>query len=149
MRTELVQPGKKVASEGPNSSPSTRKEIAKMTETGSSQPCMVGGHSDSAQKLREVLMRESMDAHKSTFHTKVSQAVERVAQRVCAVSVLGDFQDLTRQSLEKVSLKFSIELALRRRLGYRHRKVPSNLNYSVILFCNAQSQNNSRYILSY
>lgn len=113
-----------------------------MRETGSSQPCMVGGHSDSAQKLSKVLMRESMDAHKSTFHTEVRQAVEQVARRVCAVSVLGDFQDLTSQSLEKVSLNFSTELALSRRLGHRHPKVPSNLNYSVILFCNAQSQNN-------
>lgn len=39
-----------------------------MTEGGSSQPCMTGGHSDSGQKLMEALIRESRHTQEHFSH---------------------------------------------------------------------------------
>lgn len=62
------------------------------------------------------------------FRTKVNQAQEQWAHRVCKASVLQDFWDVTGQIFEKASLYSLVNLLWVEGWAEDILKVPSNLN---------------------
>lgn len=128
-----------MASEGHKTSPSTQRRLKRQQRQ--ILPSTVGGYYDSDQKPREALTVESTKTHNRAFTQGQSSSGTGCPKSWCSLCP-QQFSRPDRSKFRKSSSKLSTETDLSRRMGYRHPKVPFNLNYSIILFCNAQLQNN-------
>ena len=61
--------------------------MTETAQTGSSQPCLVEGYSESHQTQAGADERQHIGTQEQS-HTKVSQAVQQAAKMVCAGSAL-------------------------------------------------------------